>query len=35
MFGTIDVAPTAAPAVRPTATLEQGRELEETFAEIW
>jgi hypothetical protein len=35
MFGTIDVKPTAAPALRPTATLKPSRELEEMFAETW
>ncbi len=33
MFGTIDVKPTAAPALRPTATLKPSREFEEMFAE--
>ena len=33
MFGTIDVKPTAAPVLRPTATLKPSREFEEMFAE--
>jgi Calcineurin-like phosphoesterase len=35
MFGTIDVKPTAAPALRPTATLTPSREFEEMFTETW